>query len=67
MTEEELEQILERLRSRRLFDEIFVIVIEREKGDIKLLDYGLKEIGEIGAWLAVQQEKQNREKRRTEG
>lgn len=54
MTEVELEQILERLRSRRIFDEIFVIVVERGDKDIKLLDYGMKEIGDIAAWLAVQ-------------
>jgi len=68
MTENELEQIMERLRQRRIFDEIFVLILERNsQGDIKLLDYGLKEIGEISAWLAVQKEKQNHEKRRTEG
>lgn len=58
MTEKDLEQMLERLRSRRLFDEIFVIVIERDNGTIRLLDYGMKEISEVSAWLAVQQEKQ---------
>lgn len=63
MTQEDLDRILDRLRSRRIFDEIFVIVVERESGDIKLLDYGMKEIGEISAWLAVQQDKQNQSKR----
>lgn len=65
MTEVELEQILERLRSRRIFDEIFVIVVERNEGDIKLLDYGMKEIGDIAAWLAVQKQS-NQQKEQSE-
>ncbi len=59
MTEAELERILERLRERRLFDEVFVLILEREKGEWKLLDYGMKEIGDIAAWIAVQKEKRN--------
>ncbi len=58
MTEAELEQILNRLRERRLFDEIFVLVIERENGDLKLLDYGMKDVGELASWIAVQKQKQ---------
>lgn len=65
MTEVELEQILERLRSRRIFDEIFVIVVERSDKDIKLLDYGMKEIGDIAAWLAVQKQS-NQQKEQSE-
>lgn len=65
MTEVELEQILERLRSRRIFDEIFVIVVERSDKDIKLLDYGMKEIGDIAAWLAVQKQS-NQQKEKSE-
>ncbi len=34
MTEADLEQILERLRSRRLFDEIFVLILERTNGEL---------------------------------
>lgn len=56
MTEEVL-QIVERLRERRLFDEIFVLILERENGELKLLDYGMKEIGDIAAWIAVQKQK----------
>jgi len=61
MTEAELEQILNRLRERRLFDEIFVLVIERENGDLKLLDYGMKDVGELASWIAVQEQKQQAE------
>lgn len=59
MTEAELEQILHRLRERHLFDEVFVLIVEREKGELKLLDYGMKEIGDLAAWIAVQKDKQN--------
>ncbi len=61
MTEAELEQILERLRSRRLFDEIFVLILERTNGELKLLDYGMKDVGELAAWIAVQKQKQQTE------
>lgn len=59
MTETELERILERLRERRLFDEVFVLVVERSGSELKLLDYGMKDIGDLAAWIAVQKEKQN--------
>jgi hypothetical protein len=65
MTEVELEQILDRLRERRLFDEVFVLILEREKGELKLLDYGMKEIGDVAAWIAVQK-KQSQEKEQKE-
>lgn len=58
MTEEEVLQIVERLRERRLFDEIFVLILERENGELKLLDYGMKDIGDVAAWIAVQKQKQ---------
>jgi hypothetical protein len=60
MTEEELIEVLERLRERRLFDEIFVLVVEREGRRWKLLDYGMKDIGDVAAWLAVQKDKTER-------
>lgn len=63
MGEEELTHLLERLRERRLFDEVFVIILEREShGDWKLLDYGMREISDIAAWLAVQKQKYTNEK-----
>lgn len=61
MSEEELEQILNRLRERRLFDEIFVLVVERQGKRLKLVDYGMKEIGDIAAWIAVQNHEKERE------
>ena len=58
MTEMELDRILERLRERRLFDEVFVLILERQpQGDLKLLDYGMREISDLAAWLAVQKHK----------
>jgi hypothetical protein len=61
--EEELTHLLERLRERRLFDEVFVLILEREpQGDWKLLDYGMREISDIAAWLAVQKQKYTNEK-----
>lgn len=59
MSEEELSRVIERLRERRLFDEIFVLIVERTNGDLKLLDYGMKEVGELAAWIAVQKGKRN--------
>ena len=59
MTETELERILERLRERRLFDEVFVLIVERTGGgEIKLLDYGMKDIGDLAAWIAVHRDAQ---------
>lgn len=40
MTEEELIEVLERLRERRLFDEVFVLVVEREGRRWKLWTTG---------------------------
>lgn len=58
MSEEELNQLLNRLRERRLFDEVFVLVLERQpQGELKLLDYGMREISDVAAWLAVQKQK----------
>lgn len=59
MTEIELEQIINRLQNRRMFDEIFVLILERQNGELKLVDYGMREIGDIAAWIAVEKEKQN--------
>lgn len=59
MTEAELQRILERLRERRLFDEVFVLILERSGSELKLLDYGMKDISDLAAWIAVQKEKQN--------
>jgi len=59
MTETELERILDRLQNRRMFDEIFVLILERQNGELKLVDYGMREIGDIAAWIAVEKEKQN--------
>jgi len=59
MTEAELQRILERLRERRLFDEVFVLILERNGSELKLLDYGMKDISDLAAWIAVQKEKQN--------
>jgi len=53
MTAEELETILDHLQSRRMFNEVFVIVVERDGSRLRLLDYGLREIGDLAAWLAV--------------
>lgn len=57
MTEIELEQILNRLQNRRMFDEIFVLILERQNGELKLVDYGMREIGDIAAWIAVEKQK----------
>jgi hypothetical protein len=41
-----------------LFDEVFVLILERQpQGDLKLLDYGMREISDLAAWLAVQKHK----------
>jgi hypothetical protein len=62
LSEEELRHLLERLCQRRLFDEVFVLFLEREpQGDWKLLEYGMKEIGEVAAWIAVQKKKHEKE------
>lgn len=60
MTTEELKRVLEALNQRRAAfnDTVFVLVVERTDGDIKLLDYGLREIGDLAAWIAVQKSKQ---------
>lgn len=62
MSNEELERVLEALNQRRAAfnDTVFVLVLERERsGEMKLLDYGLRDIGDLAAWIAVQKEKQN--------
>lgn len=61
MSTDELEQVLEALNQRRAAfnDTVFVLVLERRDGDVQLLDYGFREIGDLAAWIAVQREKQN--------
>ncbi|WP_322508024.1 hypothetical protein [Anaerolinea sp.] len=62
MSTDELERVLEALNQRRAAfnDTVFVLVLERERsGEMKLLDYGLRDIGDLAAWIAVQREKQN--------
>lgn len=63
MSTEELERVLEALNQRRAAfnDAVFVLVLERERsGEMKLLDYGLRDIGDLAAWIAVQKEKQTK-------
>ncbi len=61
MSTDELEQVLEALNQRRAVfnDTVFVLVLERAGGELKLLEYGMKDIGDLAAWIAVQKDKQN--------
>lgn len=55
MTETELERMFAALRHQAAFnDVVFVMVVERSQKGIRLLEYGLKEIGDLAAWIAVQ-------------
>lgn len=57
MSRDELDTVLEALNQRRAAfnDTVFVMVLERKQdGDVTLLDYGLQEIGDLAAWIAVQ-------------
>ncbi|MEW6287364.1 MAG: hypothetical protein AB1509_14165 [Chloroflexota bacterium] len=59
MSSDELEQVLDALTRRRaeFYDTVFVLTLERtDDGKFKLLEYGMKDIGDLAAWLAVQQE-----------
>ncbi len=60
MSTDELERVLEALNQRRAAfnDTVFVLVLERQNGETKLLDYGFREIGDLAAWIAVQKQKQ---------
>lgn len=64
MSTDELERVLEALNQRRAAfnDTVFVLVLERRDGEVQLLDYGFREIGDLAAWIAVQKEKQNSSK-----
>lgn len=56
MSSDELEQVLGALNRRRaeFYDTVFVLTLERtEDGRFKLLEYGMKDIGDLAAWLAV--------------
>lgn len=55
MSQEELERLLMTLRNRMTFsDTVFVMVLEREPGgEMKLLEYGLRDIGDLASWIAV--------------
>jgi hypothetical protein len=61
MSGDELKQVLDALNRRRteFYDTVFVLTLERgEDGKFKLLEYGMKDIGDLAAWLAVQNENQ---------
>jgi hypothetical protein len=62
MSIEELAQVLAEINRRRAVfnDTVFVLVLEREAdGEMKLLDYGFRDIGDLAAWIAVQKTKPN--------
>lgn len=62
MSTDELEQVLEVLSRRPAFnDTVFVLVLERRDGEVQLLDYGMREIGDIAAWIAVEKQQKNTE------
>lgn len=58
MSSDELERALETLKQQRMFfgDSVFVLTLERTGNGFKVLEYGVKDIGDLAAWLAVQNE-----------
>jgi hypothetical protein len=61
MSTEELAQVLAEINRRRAVfnDTVFVLVLERSGDDLRLLDYGFRDIGDLAAWIAVQKTKPN--------
>ncbi|MEP0806572.1 MAG: hypothetical protein HRF47_13880 [Chloroflexota bacterium] len=59
MSSDELERALAALKQQRMFfsDSVFVLTLERTEDGFKVLEYGVKDIGDLAAWLAVQNEK----------
>lgn len=69
MSQDELERVLATLRNRMTFsDTVFVLVLEREAdGEMKLLEYGLREIGDLASWIAVHKQRQERKQTMEKG
>lgn len=52
-----LQQLDERRRAGMAVDNLFVLVLERTpQGQTRLVSYGLKTIGELAAYIAVNQQ-----------